>query len=322
MSLTANSAYTARAGSSEGFETWTLGTPDGLLDATFAPEAGMIGCSLRHGGEELLHPGGGLAEYVASGTTFGIPLLYPWANRLAGFDYTVRGANVTLDPSSRLLQLDQHGLPIHGLLTASPKWSIEQLCTSERNATLAATLDFATQPELLAAFPFPHELRIEVRLAGAELAIATIVKARDAEVPIAFGYHPYLRIPGVPREHWEIDLPVREHLTLDASMIPTGEREPVRFEPEPLGDRSFDDGYAALVPDHPFALAGAGRRIAVKFGERFPFAQVYSPPHAEFICFEPMAAPTNALRSGEELQFALPGQSFAAVWVIQVEEAA
>ena len=31
----------------------TIADPDGTLEATFVPEAGMIGSSLRHEGEEL-----------------------------------------------------------------------------------------------------------------------------------------------------------------------------------------------------------------------------------------------------------------------------
>src|SRR5205814_1924489 len=91
-------------------------------------------------------------------------------------------------------------------------------------AHLEAELDFGAHPDLLAAFPFPHRLRIAVRLAGAELEIATTVTAASDPVPVSFGFHPYFQIPGVPRERWEIELPVTEHIALDERMIPTGER--------------------------------------------------------------------------------------------------
>jgi galactose mutarotase-like enzyme len=137
-------------------------------------------------------------------------------------------------------------------------------------------------------------------------------------VPVSFGYHPYLRIPGAPRERWEVELPVQERLELDERMIPDGRREPVDIAPGPLGDRSFDDGYAKLDPGRPFVVAGAGRRIELRFDDRFPFAQVYTPPQAPFICFEPMTTPTNALQSGDELPIVPPGKSFAATWTIGI----
>src|SRR3982751_5764485 len=84
----------------------------GDLTATFVPQLGMIGASLEHRGEELLGQRNGLAAYEAKGSTMGIPLLYPWANRLAGFQYEVAGKHVTIDADSPLVRLDPNGLPI------------------------------------------------------------------------------------------------------------------------------------------------------------------------------------------------------------------
>jgi galactose mutarotase-like enzyme len=250
-----------------------------------------FGRSLRHRGDELLHDPG-------------IPLLYPWANRLAGFEYGVLGKEVALDRTSSLLELDQNGLPIHGLLS---KWSP------------TTHLDFGAEPELLEGFPFPHTLRLSFEVEDSQVRIATTVEAdRDSGVPVSFGYHPYFQLPGTPRQKWQIEIPVRERLVLDERMIPTGEREPAGSLDGPLGDRSFDDAFKGVEHGRPFVLEGGGRRIEVRFDERFPFAQVYSPPGAEFICFEPMTAPTNALRSGEDLPIVEPGESFTAAWTIAV----
>ena len=57
----------------------------------------MVGCSLRHRGDELLGQRGGLGVYVAERGTMGIPLLYPWANRLAVERFPVEGNEVVLD---------------------------------------------------------------------------------------------------------------------------------------------------------------------------------------------------------------------------------
>src|SRR5919201_740236 len=73
------------------------------LDTTFAPGIGMIGCSLLHAGDELLGQRNGLARYEATGSTMGIPLLHPWANRLAGPSYEAGGRRVKLDPDSPVL---------------------------------------------------------------------------------------------------------------------------------------------------------------------------------------------------------------------------
>src|SRR5689334_17025688 len=247
----------------------TIASPNGTLEATFDPAAGMTWTSLRHRGEEVLHEEG-------------IPFLYPWANRLAAFDYSMLGKRVVLDPSSPLLELDQNGLPIHGLLRKWSEWGLEST-----GGSLSAALDFGRNENLLEGFPFPHTLRFDVRAADEELSITTVVDAdQGSSVPVSFGFHPYFRLPGVPRGKWLIELPVRERILLDDHMIPNGSRVPVSEVDGPLGDRSFDDGFAGVDHARPFVLEGGGRRLEVRFDERFPFAQVYSPPGAEFICFE------------------------------------
>jgi aldose 1-epimerase len=302
----------------EGFPALTLRSPDGL-EATYAPSVGMVGCSLRHDGDELLAQRGGLARYEATGSTFGIPLLYPWANRLAGFQYEVAGRRVALDRDSPRLRLDPNGLPIHGLLGGSPLWHAEAPQADDDSARLSALLRFGDHPELLEAFPFPHDLRMDVKLARETLSVTTTVTPTgDSPVPVAFGYHPYLDLNAEPRAAWKIAMPVRTHLMLDERLIPTGETEPADQPAQALGDRTFDDGYADLDEPPVFALEGGGRRVELRFGAGYPFAQVYAPPGADLLCFEPMTAPTNALVSGWHLPIAKPGAPFSATFELAV----
>src|SRR3954471_24404 len=215
---------------------------DGDLAATFVPRLGMIGASLEHGGEELLGQRNGLAAYEAKGSTMGIPLLYPWANRLAGPEYGAAGRQVTIALDSPLVRLDPNGLPIHGGLAANPHW--------EATGELEARLDFGARPELLEAFPFPHELRLAVELEAGALTITTTVDANQGSpVPVSFGFHPYLALPHVRREDWHIAIPATEHLTLDDKGIPTDETTDAGPLDGPLGDRTFDDAYAGITGD-------------------------------------------------------------------------
>lgn len=297
----------------QGFETVTLAA--GPLEAEFAPRLGMAGVSLRHRGDELLDRQAGLRAYAHTGAVMGVPLLYPWANRLAGHDYTLDGHRVELPPGPPLIHCEEHALPIHGLLHATTHWR-----TTHRDASrIAARLDFGAHPELLAAFPFPHTLEIHATLSSDRLTITTTVRPTSrAAVPIAFGFHPYLRLPAVPRSAWEITLPARRHLILDERGVPNGagEREPAtRFE---LQDHGFDDGYDSLGSRSHFSVAGAGRTVTVELASGYPAAQLFAPAGKDFICFEPMTAPTNALRSGVGLRRVPAGDAFSAVFSIDV----
>lgn len=291
----------------EGFDVVVLRSGD--LTARFAPGVGMVCCSLRDGDDELLGQRGGLAAYAETGSSMGIPLLAPWANRLSALRYRAAGADVVLDPERSPLRLDANGLPIHGVLAASRLW--EAPPTSDA-ARLRARLDFGAHPELLAAFPFAHELVIEASLAGRTLTIeTTVTPTGDRSVPLAFGFHPYLQIPYVPRAQWEVTLPVGRRAVLDDRGIPTGAWEPAGPLDGPLGEREFDDLYGDLTGQQ-FLVRGGDRAISVRFEAGYPYAQVYAPRDAEFVCFEPMTAPTNALLSGEALPVVEPGGSFTA----------
>ncbi len=285
----------------------------GPLRATFVPRAGMLGSSLLHDGDELLGQRSGIAAYVEHGKTMGIPLLHPWANRLDGERYRVGGREVVLPAG---LSHDDRGLPIHGV-PAQP-FIVDETRTADGCATLRASLDF-DHP----AFPFPHRLEQYIVLEPQRLAIETTLTATgDVAVPVSFGFHPYLRLPGVARADWVVSLPMRRHLLVDERMIPTGEGVHESHEQHPLGERPFDDGYDGLAAEPRFAVRGGGREIAVRLLSGYPCAQVYAPAAADLICFEPMTAPTNALVSGRGLQLVAPGDAFHAVFEIQVARVA
>jgi galactose mutarotase-like enzyme len=291
----------------------TLRDPSSDLAAEFVPDAGMIGISLTDAGVELLGQRRGLDAYVADGKTMGIPILYPWANRLSDNTYTAEGATVTLTPGQHGVRADPNGLPIHGVLAAYPNWRV----THESGSELTAEVDFSDQ-DLLASFPFPHRLALTVTLYERTLRVrASVAPIAERAVPLCFGFHPYLQLPGVPRDQWIIETPPLRHLGLDERGLPTGETTPQQAMSEPLGDNAFDDGYDEVAEGAVFALSGGGRRIEVHFEQGYPAAQIFAPPSQDLVCFEPMTAPTDALRRGG-YRSAMPGDWGVAQFSIRV----
>ena len=98
----------------------------------------------------------------------GIPLLHPWANRVASRQFSVAGREIDLWAHPGMYTLGPKGLPIHGLLAAAGGWSgrrsIEETADGPR---LAAVFDFAAQEDLMTLFPFPHQ----VQNRGADLGL-------------------------------------------------------------------------------------------------------------------------------------------------------
>jgi aldose 1-epimerase len=288
----------------------------GDLEARFVPNVGMVGASLRLRGRELLGLRNGLDAYRARGSTFGIPLLHPWANRLGAFACTVEGVSVALDAASPRVRTEEHGLPIHGLLAAYPGWAV----TAQTEATLSAVVDFALDPELLGAFPFPHTLAMDVTLTERGLTIATTLMATgDRPVPVAFGFHPYLTLPDVAREDLVLRHGAMTHMLLDGG-LPNGERAPVAARDAPLGDATYDDLFCDLGPEPAVTLAGADRELTVRLLEGYTHLQLFAPPGSTSVAIEPMTAPTDALRSGDGLRVARPGEPFRATFAIEATD--
>jgi aldose 1-epimerase len=309
------------------------------LRTTWVPEAGMLCLSLTHLGEELLAQNEGLRAYMERGKTMGIPLLYPWANRLAGWSYEIAEKSVTIEPDRTLIATDGNGLPIHGVIGGRQSWKADSSAAGQpargssgarpehrpnepqpEHDALTATLAWsAEQKDLFGAFPFEHEVRYEAELAGGALTVTIAVDAcADDHVPVAFGFHPYLSPPGAERDRYEIELPRMKRLMLDEWQIPESRgrwAEPWRGA---LADRVWDDGWVSLSEPAAFVVQAGHRRIEMTFREGYPCAQTYAPRGGRFVCFEPMTAPANALRSGEGLTVLAPGERYVASWELRV----
>jgi aldose 1-epimerase len=111
-------------------------------------------------------------------------------------------------------------------------------------------------------------------------------------------------------------------LLLDEQMIPTGAEEPLAPREFVLGDQSWDDALGTLVSDGTggarFQVSDGETSLTVTFEEGFDYAQVYAPPGHDYICFEPMTAPTNALNSGQGLVLVAPGEEYRTRWSVAV----
>jgi aldose 1-epimerase len=257
-----------------GHERIALTSTDGSTVAELVPAANLLCSSLRHRGVELLHQGEGVSAYADQGQTMGIPLLYPWANRLAGFDYRAAGKTVTLEPDDPRLPRDPAGLPIHGVLPRLLRWTIDH---SSRNGDTLSARPRWTSPELLELYPFLHEVQVDATVRAGELRFATTVRAIDRDaVPVSFDHHRCSRLSAAARQDWRIELGASRRLLLDERLIPTGARTPVARSPFQLADRELDDGFEALASRARFRAAADGTSLSVHFLAGHPFAQVYT----------------------------------------------
>jgi len=138
----------------------------GGTEAVFLPGHGMLGISLRHEGIEYLRRNEELKIFAEKNWTAGIPFLFPWANRLDGFQYEVAERGVTLSAHSPLLRYDDNGLPMHGMMWPHLAWSI----ADAKADTLTASLDWS-HPRCLVIFPYPCRLTMTATVEPGSLTI-------------------------------------------------------------------------------------------------------------------------------------------------------
>lgn len=284
------------------------------------PAFGCVATSWRVHDEELLALPAPRDAFLTSTRTGGIPLLYPYANRLRldRFHCAGKPIDITNHPH---LKRDAAGLPIHGLLLRWAQWK----WTQTSDSTAQALLDWGEFPQLMDAFPFAHTLRIAWALSsdqhGASVSITTTIVADcDDAVPIAFGWHPYLAVAAP--EQPSLTLPPRRSVALDPAGLPMqppsiGVRWPTSTEA--IGenqDHLFQlDEHEAANDAHTMTIECGQSRTEVVFGAGYETLQVYSPAHAPFVCIEPMTAQTSALTDG--CRVVNPGESFCAAFSIR-----
>jgi aldose 1-epimerase len=282
-----------------------------------------------HGKNILYFPVTDLAELQKTPGLNGVPFLAPWANRLDAESFWANGKQYTFNMS---LGNVRGPIPIHGLLQNSNLWEVTEAAAGPQSAHVTSRLQFWKHPELMAQWPFAHEYEMTYRLADGMLEVKVTVTNLSAEsMPVALGFHPYYRIPDIPRDEWVANIPARKIVIADSRLVATGEFRPYDLpSPLPLRGHPLDTGFADLERDPEgrahFSIEAHGMKVETMFGPKYPAAVIFAPPAPDgqtrdFICFEPMTGITNAVnlhQAGKypDLQSVAPGAKWTeSFWI-------
>lgn len=324
----ASRRYTAGTIPVDETEVIRLTDEDAHSQLLIAPAFGNNAYDFRVNGKPVMwSPYKTLAEALARPTYLGNPFLAPWANRIDGEVYDVNGNQYRLNSSLGNYRTDALHQPIHGLLAYSPRWRVTGLSRSDDGASATSRLEFWRYPDWMAQFPFAHSISMTYRLRNTTVEVQTTVENQCSEpLPLSLGYHPYFRLSDCPRDAWKVRIPATESIELSNLLVPTGKRVPMPYaNPQPLAGTQLDDVFTSLVAGeggHPeFVLEGIGEKITVTYGQRYPVAVVYAPAGGDFVCFEPMTAPTNVFNLfarglWPQLQTVAPGGTWSeSFWI-------
>jgi aldose 1-epimerase len=259
---------------------------------------------------------------------FGIPILFPWPNRIRGGRFSFRGREYQLPLTP--------GAPhaSHGYVRERP-WTVGQSGVDAAGAFCRASITLGNRPD--DPWPFPCRLTFEYRLRGTTLGmIASVENVGSTPMPMGLGIHPWFGLPfgsDTARGAIEVRAPAARFWELDETFCTTGPTRPVAdgFDArdwQPLADRLVDDVYTDLPLQDGWFTAeirdpGNGRAVAVRSDGAFREHVVFAPLHLDIVCLEPYTCATDAFnltaRGLDAGTIVLdPGQSWRGEMAIEV----
>ena len=274
------------------------------ISVSVATTIGNTAFEMKVKGHNVLRfPFASLAEFRAKPTLSGIPFLGPWANRLDEPAFYANGKKYAFN-----LELGnvRGPRPIHGFLLYTDQWKVVEAKADASAAWVTSRLEFYRHPEWMAQFPFAHTIDVTYRLANGALEVMARVENLSAEpMPISIGFHPYFQLTDSTRDDWTIGVGARLEWLLNPDKIPTGATRPIEdFLGAPqaalLKNFNLDHVFGDLVRDSAgravMYVKGKSQRLDVIYGPKYKAAVIFSPKApSNFICFEPMAAITDAM---------------------------
>jgi aldose 1-epimerase len=301
---------------------------------SIVPSVGNIAFDMTVKGQKILRwPYASLEEFKAKPAMLGIPFMGPWANRLDEQAFYANGRRYPFDME---LGNIRGAIPIHGFLTTNSQWKVVEVKADGQSARVTSRLEFFRQPAWMKQFPFAHTIDMTYTLRDGVLEVATRIENLSAEpMPVSIGYHPYFQLTDSTRDEWTISVAAKTHWLLAQNKVPTGETQPIEAlfaDPKAvaLKDHDIDHVFGDLVRDGSgravMTVKGKSQQLDVVVGPLYRAMVVYAPKPAapgaqnpgassanrNFVCFEPMAAITNAMNMAhkgtyKELQSVAPG---------------
>jgi aldose 1-epimerase len=270
---------------------------------------------------EILYADPQFLAGTASPTRSGIPILFPFPNRVAGGEFTWDGQTYQLplnDPAGKNA--------IHGFTCRRPWRIVDNGCDAD-SAWLTGEFHAATDaPDCSPLWPADYRLRLTYRLLPGALRLEAHVDNPDARpLPFGLGYHPYFLV--APPEVCTVRVPAHRYWELEES-LPTGNRVVLDRTRNLNEDRAFVDlTVDEVLTDLPRSAEQLPERGVVRRGTlsvgllgspAFREMVVFTPPHREAVCLEPYTCTTDAINLQQRgidagLRVLAPGEAWSAI---------
>ena len=310
--------YSAAWETLAGVEIAVLRDTEAEAEVRVAPALGNTCVGFRLGDWRVLDEPPNETELREHAGSYGIPVLFPWPNRVRDARFTFEGREYRLPPAA-----DEPNA-IHGLVRDRP-WQPTRCEADAEAALVRSEIRSPDFPELADQYPSAFELSLTYALRRGRLEIEAFgTNVGDGPLPFGFGLHPYFPVPlgpGGRRESCELRVPAAEVWEL-GDYLPSGRRFAAdgRYDLRDfraLDRETYDDVLTAL--EQPFRAAlrdpVAGREIVVEADAGFREFVLFAPSRRSIVALEPYTCATDALNLEPRgidagLRALQPGQSW------------
>ena len=232
----------------------------------------------------------------------GIPILFPFPNRIRGGTFSFHGRTFNIP-------LNNGPNAIHGFAVDAP-WEVVEHKADSDSAFIVGRYQIShSTPKMLSSWPADAVLQVKYSLTGRRLTMTVSVSNPTAvDLPYGFGIHPYFRLPFAPggtAVRTKVILPAAKFWVLE-DFLPTGEIRPVDAR---LDFRSGQSMVGLKLDDVLTAIEFAGDRglcrlvdeekgaeLLLGFDRSIRELVVYTPPsRADVISIEPYTQTTDAI---------------------------
>jgi aldose 1-epimerase len=265
-------------------------------------------------------------------TRSGIPILFPFPNRIRDGRFTWDGHDYQLPQDDPAKKNAIHGFAVHH------PWRVAAHGADAASAWITGVFRCSQDaPDSRALWPADHEIQLTYRLSAGSLRLeAEIYNPDRINLPFGLGYHPYFRMPFTSvgaADDCLLTVPARSLWKLEES-LPTGERLPVDAScdlnrPRRFGDLNVDTvltdlpSASAEMPERAALQGAPGATLRLHCGPEFRELVVFVPPHRQAFCVEPYTCTTDAINlqaRGVEAGWRVlsPGQHWRAVVELRI----
>jgi aldose 1-epimerase len=246
-------------------------------------------------------------------TRSGIPILFPFPNRIRAGRFTWAGKQYSLP-----LNDGPKKNASHGFVCRLPWRVVGQSADSQQASLVGEFRGSVDAPDCAGLWPADYTFRLTYRLLADRLRLEAHVTNPDHQtLPFGLGYHPYFQVPliaGGNGEDCQVEVKAARYWELEDS-LPTGKRLPVHGGLDlnhlrHLGDLKLDDILTDL-PTMPAAPKGLFHRATLREAKQgvelrlfcsatFREMVVFNPAHRQAFCIEPYTCPTDAINLQQE----------------------